>query len=161
MPDQTGLIDLEVRGFWRPPHTDLPLLVVGRHGGVGARVLLLSLCADDVHAIHHEIQGQSTLRSQAVEMACAVALALSGEIAAAHLVPAEDGGFMATLEIQGPLGHTSVPIPPGPALAAAVRLGLPLRADELLLPPGETPVLAAPIVDFLDSLDLSALGAAD
>jgi bifunctional DNase/RNase len=158
MPEQTGLIDLEVRGFWRPPNTELPMLVVGRHGGIGARVLLLALCADDVHAIHHEIQGQTTLRSQAVEMACAVAVALSGEIAAAHLVPAEDGGFTATLEIQGPRGHASVPIPPGPALAAAVRLGLPLRADELLLPPAETAVLAEPIAEFLATLDLSVLG---
>jgi hypothetical protein len=161
MPDVPRMIDLEIRGFWRPPQTDLPVIVVGRQGGVGARVLLLSLCADDLHALNHEIRGQMTLRSQAVELACAVAVALSGQVTAANLVAAPGGGFSATLEIDGPRGRSSIPVPPGPALAAAVRLGLPLRTDEVLLPASDAPALAAPVAEFLDSLDLSALGPHD
>jgi hypothetical protein len=151
---QTGSIELEVRGVRMPTHDALPgTVLVGRRHQPDNRVLLVHIGAGDVHALHHELRGQQTMRSRAVCLVGRVAAALGGRLRAARLVAA-------VLEVDAPAGPVEVPAEPGQALAAAVCLRVPLRAEAGLFPPsqpGQTS-LSGPVASFLETLDLGEVG---
>jgi bifunctional DNase/RNase len=158
---QTGSIELEVRGVRMPTHDALPgAVLVGRRHQPDNRVLLVHIGAGDVHALHHELRGQQTMRSRAVCLVGRVAAALGGRLRAARLVAAGAGRLAAVLEVDAPAGPVEVPAEPGQALAAAVCLRVPLRAEAALFPPSQPGQmsLSGPVASFLDTLDLSELG---
>jgi hypothetical protein len=71
------------------------------------------------------------------------------------------GALQGGLQVNLPNGNLTLAVPPGHAMAVALRLGVPLRGDENLF--GEPTLEIKPdgtdaIAQFLESLDLSGLG---
>ena len=153
------MLELEVRGVCRLPDDCEARVIVGSRDRRGDRVLLVSLGAEDMHALRHELRGQATNRTQTVELIREVAAILGGVVTAIHLVRLDSGEMTGALELHRDRRRWLVPIPPGPALASAVGLGLPLRGEDTLLPDNglPQPELAAEVQAFLESLDVSAL----
>lgn len=154
-------LELEVRGVRLPLHDALPAMaLVVRRGDEERRGLSLQIAAGDAHALAHELRGQETPRSQAVGLLRQAVEALGGSVRAAHLRPAAAGLLSAAVELETARGRVEVPTPPGQALAAAVRLGLPLLADAALFPPDEPGAVAldGPLAAFLETLDVRGLG---
>jgi bifunctional DNase/RNase len=161
-------VELEVRGVW-PAHSGAAqaAVVVCRRGDAAREWLTLQISAGDAHALHHELQGEQTPRSQAVCLAAAIAVALGGQVTAARLVSSAPGLVAAELDLETGAGRTTVPATPGQACAAAVCLGTPLYAPADLFPvPETTPAEAVlppsagadPFAQFIATLDLDGLG---
>jgi bifunctional DNase/RNase len=158
----SGTIEIEVRGV-QPHEESRGLVLVGRRGGSDPQVLALEIPRGDVHALWHELQGHETTRTQAVDLAGSIAAALGGRFVAVRLSACEPGFVKGSIEIETSGGTVGVFTQPGQALAWALRLGLPLLADDDVLPPIEKPsdpALAGPVAAFLNSLDLGGLGGA-
>jgi bifunctional DNase/RNase len=157
----SGTIEIEVRGV-QPQEASRGLVLVGRRGGSDRQVLALEIASGDVHALWHELQGHETTRTQAVDLAGSIAAALGGHFVAVRLSACEPGFVKGSIEIQTSDGTVGVLTQPCQALAWALRLGIPLLADDDMLPPVERsdPALAGPLAACLDTLDLGGLGGA-
>ena len=157
----TALVELEVRGIRLGTHREqAAVALVAPRDRSAACALSFFIGAGDAHALGHELGGEETTRSQALQLVSRAVSLLGGRLAAVHLVPTEFGMLTGTLEIETPLGYVSVPAEPGQVLAVAVRLGVPLLGDSSLFaslaPPAAEP-LSPMWTGLLESIDLCGL----
>lgn len=157
-------VELEVRGVRpQPGDTVLPIAaVVHRRGRPADEALSIVIGAGDAHTLAHELRGEQTPRSQAVEVVSRVADALGGRLRAALLVADGPRQLTGRIEIDCASGVLTVDATPGQVLAAAVCLGVPLLADACLFQLSSNDESDAELGDslatFLRDLDMSGLG---
>lgn len=138
--------------------------------------LQLRIASGEAHLLAHELQGHETPRSLAVATLGDVVACLGGRLSAVYLSATPAGQVIAMLKVDLSGGCVDFQISPGQALAIAVRLGVTLLGDARLFAPptgapavphaavdsptpGSTTTQTDPITQFLNSLDLSGLGA--
>lgn len=145
--------ELEVCGLGaRCPGGQPTAALVRPRDSTEAGVLALEVGAGDAHALRHELHGQATPRSQALDLAGHVARALGGSVVSARLVPDGPERLRAELEVAGPGGTVRIPATPGQALGVALSLRVPLLGHSSLFRPTR---LNAAIAAFLETLDFS------
>jgi hypothetical protein len=147
--------ELIVRGVQMPDEPALPaIVVVGPVHPPGGPEFGLQMDAWDAHLLQHELEGEATIRSQAILLVSGIAAALQGRLIGARLIQVAPELFSAAVLVDTPWGAAQVATEPSLALAIAVALGVPLQADAALFSldhPAEPPLSPA-VTAFLDSL---------
>ncbi|GEM_PF-6735842 len=154
---ESGLVELEVRGIWSgesPPRP--PSALLRPRARPGAPSLSLSLASSEAHLLAHELRGQPTVRSQALDFALRAIEALGAHPLSVHLIAAGPGLATASARVQMSTGCVDVALTPGLALALHAWLRLPLLAPGALVAsdrPEAEPSLAPALARLIEALE--------
>jgi bifunctional DNase/RNase len=158
-------IELELRTvhFTTEPimHSDA---ILSQCRAVPERGLRVRLSYGDGHQLAHELQGHETPRSHSIAVLRDVLECVGGQVSFASLRWDGTCQVRGGLQVSLPNRCVDFTVSPGQALAVTLRLGVALLVDEALFtePTSDAvqPAQASEtIATFLESLDLSGLGA--
>lgn len=125
------MIELEVRHVRMPLHDALPAVaVLGPRGQAHAPTLSVAVGAEDAHALLGAMRGMHGRNGLAALLARWIGR--GGHAAVVRLIPAGQDLPTSEQAAREQCGLVDVPLEPGAALAAAVRLGLRVLGDPRL-----------------------------
>jgi hypothetical protein len=142
------MLELQVRHVRMPLHDALPAVVLlSPRDWPDARVLRVPIGAADAHALLSELRG-----APACGRAGSPGGLLSGTLSRGLVVRLVPAAGVAERALEPAGGIVDVPMEPGQALAAAVRLGIPVLGDPRLF--SDESVEPAGVAAFLESHEI-------
>lgn len=126
-------VEVDIRAL-QPPFDGGPAtIVLGQRGQRDGPRIVPPVPGAEVHSLLHELQGQETPRSESLGLLADVLHAVGGRVASVRLGAEDDGTSIAgCLDLETPGGAQLLAAAPAQAVAAAVRLAVPLLVDPVL-----------------------------
>jgi bifunctional DNase/RNase len=148
-------VEVDIRALRPPFDGGTATIVLGERGQRDGPRIVVPVAGSEVHTLLHELQGQETPRSESLGLLEGALASVGGRVAAAHLSSEAGGpGIAGWLDLETPGGAQVLAAAPAQAVAAAVRLAVPLLVDPVLFDqsPQRTSLEAA-VADVLSGLD--------
>ena len=124
------LVDLV--GIQMDPTTGASMLVLREHDAPN-RLLPIIVGNSEAASIAIAASGQTVPRPMTHDLMATLVESFDGHVDAVEVTDLQDGSFLASLAVSGPIGERRLETRPSDAIALAVRLNAPLYVSEHVL----------------------------
>jgi bifunctional DNase/RNase len=148
-------VEVDIRALRPSVDGAAATIVLGARGQRDGPRITVPVAGSEVHSLLHELQGQETPRSESLGLLEGALASLGGRVVATHLGSEPGGtGFTGWLDLETPAGPHMLAAAPAQAVAAAVRLAVPLLVDQVLFDlTAQRTSLEVAVADVLNHLD--------